>query len=91
MFWTYVIQSISIGKVYTGHTGNLEDRLKRHIEGRSKATKGWAPLLLIAAIERETKSDAYQLELKLKRMKNPEKMFRYLEIHFPESIKNKLV
>ena len=31
MFWTYVIQSISIGKVYIGHTSNLEAAKTRKI------------------------------------------------------------
>ena len=65
MFWTYVIQSISIQKVYIGHTSNLEDRLKRHNEGLSNATKAWAPFRLIAAVDFKTKSEAFKLEIKL--------------------------
>lgn len=30
MFIVYVIKSTTTGKTYTGYTGNLEERIKRH-------------------------------------------------------------
>lgn len=30
MYWVYVIQSQTTGKIYIGHTENIKNRLKRH-------------------------------------------------------------
>ena len=87
MFYTYVLQSIHHDKIYVGQTSDLEERIKRHNNRRSKSTKKYAPYKLIAAIPNETRSQACELESKLKAMKNPAKLFRHLELKYKEFIK----
>ena len=79
MFYVYIIKSISTNRYYIGHTANLEDRLTRHNENRSKATKGRGPWKLVITFPCQTKTQAYQLEMKLKSFKNTEKAISYLE------------
>ena len=47
MYTVYVLESLLDNGFYIGVTGNLEDRLKRHFEGRSKATKHRGPWKLV--------------------------------------------
>jgi len=68
-FFVYVILSLSTGKFYIGHTNNLEDRLRRHNEGRSKYTKNRGPWKLIGFKTFQTRAEAMGFERKLKRLK----------------------
>ena len=43
----YIIKSLSHNYRYVGITDNLERRLFQHNHGRSKATKGFAPFVLL--------------------------------------------
>ena len=47
MYYTYVIQSRSDGKLYTGITFNLRKRFKEHNTDESRSTKGRGPFDLI--------------------------------------------
>jgi putative endonuclease len=78
MYFVYIIKSTSLNLHYIGHSSNLEDRLKRHNENRSNYTKGKGPWVLVESSCCTSKSDAYQLELKLKSFKNSEKAINYL-------------
>ncbi|MEO0239796.1 MAG: GIY-YIG nuclease family protein [candidate division WOR-3 bacterium] len=71
-FFVYLIQSLSTGKFYIGHTNNLEDRLRRHNEGRSKYTKNKGPWKLIGFKTFQTRVEAMGFERKLKRLKREE-------------------
>ena len=71
MFKTYIIYSTKIDQYYIGSTGNLPDRLARHNEGRSSATKKGAPFWSVVFIETfPTRSEAIQREMYLKKMKS---------------------
>ncbi|MDA9015740.1 GIY-YIG nuclease family protein [Flavobacteriaceae bacterium] len=39
MFTVYILYSKSLDRYYIGHTGDMKDRLHRHISGRSKSTR----------------------------------------------------
>ncbi|MDA8948720.1 GIY-YIG nuclease family protein [Flavobacteriaceae bacterium] len=39
MFTVYILYSKSLDRYYIGHTGDMRDRLHRHISGRSKSTR----------------------------------------------------
>jgi len=39
MFFTYIIKNKKSGKYYIGQTKNLDERLERHNQGRSRFTK----------------------------------------------------
>jgi putative endonuclease len=46
-YYTYVLQSLEDSKLYIGWTVDLKARLKRHNEGKSKATKDRLPFRLV--------------------------------------------
>ncbi|MFD2561031.1 GIY-YIG nuclease family protein [Aquimarina rubra] len=70
MFIVYILFSESLNKYYIGHTANLEDRLKRHNQGRSKSTKPGMPWKIMYTEEYQTKSEAYQREMEIKTQKS---------------------
>ena len=64
MFYTYVLQSESDGRFYTGSTGNLKLRFEQHSKGLVESTRERRPIRLIyyeACLEREdaTKREKY--------------------------------
>jgi putative endonuclease len=79
VFYTYVIISESTGKLYIGSTGNLEERITRHNQNRSKATKSRGPWKLFWARPFPTRSQAAHLEYQLKRFKNHAYLVRWIE------------
>ena len=71
MFKVYILFSAKINQYYTGSTGNISDRLSRHNGGRSAATKKGAPDWVIVYTESyETRSEAVQREMQIKKMKS---------------------
>jgi len=73
-FYTYILESESSGKLYIGQTANIEDRLYRHNNGKSRFTKGKGPWKIIFSIQLDSTTDAILLENKLKAFKNREKV-----------------
>ena len=70
-YFTYILYSKKIDRYYIGSTGNLEDRLSRHKQGRSKATKAGAPdWALVFSEQFPSRSEAVVRELFIKRMKS---------------------
>ena len=70
-FYTYILQNTQSKKYYIGSTNNLEDRLRRHNLGHSKATKSGAPHWEIVYCEEFiSRSLAIQREYKIKKMKS---------------------
>jgi putative endonuclease len=67
-YFVYILYSKNLGTFYKGQTSDLTDRLKRHNSGYEKATKSGAPWILLWNTEKETRSQAVQLELKLKNL-----------------------
>ena len=62
MCWVYILRSLKDGKFYIGSTLDLEDRFKRHSEGRVKATQHKRPLELVYSEEYSTLSCARKRE-----------------------------
>ena len=77
-FYTYILQSQTLGKLYIGQTNNLEDRIIRHNSNQNKATKGRSPWILLFSKEFETRSEAVLLETKLKSWKSPKKLKEWI-------------
>ena len=77
-FHTYILESESDGKMYIGQTSDLEKRIERHNAGGSRYTKGKGPWNLIFSIEFSTRSEAIQMEQKLKNFKNPAKVKEWI-------------
>ncbi|HAQ72106.1 MAG TPA: excinuclease ABC subunit C [Flavobacteriales bacterium] len=63
----YIIQSSATGKYYVGQTKDIEERLKRHNEGRVKSTSHGLPWNLVHTIPVRNRSEALILESKIKK------------------------
>ncbi|WP_099353533.1 GIY-YIG nuclease family protein [Fredinandcohnia onubensis] len=62
------------GSFYAGYTTDVEERLKKHNEGKgAKYTRGRGPITLLFSQEFDTKEEAMRAEYRFKRLKRPEK------------------
>lgn len=66
MHYTYVLLSEVDGRLYTGTTGNLRERLKAHATGRVRSTAYRRPLTLIYYEAGLSAEDAFRRERYLK-------------------------
>jgi putative endonuclease len=62
MYFVYILQSEQDGSFYTGQTADIEDRLRRHNEGRSKYTSLKRPWKLVYFEKFNTRAEASQRE-----------------------------
>ncbi|MDZ4819629.1 MAG: GIY-YIG nuclease family protein [Planctomycetota bacterium] len=65
-YYVYVLSSDKTGRFYTGSCENIDERLRRHNAGHSKATKHGIPWQLKHFEEFESRAEAVQRELYLK-------------------------
>ena len=65
-FYVYILQSHADNSLYIGQTGNIEERLLRHNQGRSKYTKSKRPWKLVHTERFENRSLATKRERNLK-------------------------
>lgn len=79
MFHVYILYSVITDRYYVGQTANLEDRLKRHNQGRSKYTKSGIPWRLVFKKHFENRSDAVKFEGKIKSSKNRTEIQKYIQ------------
>ena len=70
MYHVYILQSELTQKFYIGSTGNITDRMERHNNGRSKATKTGIPWKLVYSEEFTTRSEAIGREMEIKSWKS---------------------
>ncbi len=70
MFTVYILFSESLNRYYVGHTGDLKDRLIRYNQGRSKSTKSEIPWKIMYTEAYQTKPEAYQREMEIKKQKS---------------------
>ncbi len=66
MYTVYVLRSLKDGTFYSGMTGNLGRRTNEHNAGWEKATRKHRPYEIIVTREFETRTEARDLEKKLK-------------------------
>ena len=71
-YFLYILKSQKTGKYYVGSTNNLDARLKRHNEGRSKYTKTGVPWELQYFEEFPDRSSAVKRENDIKRKRRKE-------------------
>ena len=69
------------GKLYIGQTNDLIDRLRSHNAGMNLSTKANLPWKLLYSLGFSTRSEAFQLEKKLKGFKNPAKVKEWINYH----------
>ena len=70
MYHVYILQSELTQKFYIGSTGNIADRMERHNNGRSKATKTGISWKLVYTEEFTTRSEAIGREMEIKSWKS---------------------
>ena len=70
MFYIYILQSDKSGRYYLGHTSNLQERLNRHNNGLVTATRNKGPWKIVYFEEFDSKLEANQRELNIKKMKS---------------------
>ena len=68
MYYTYILYSKSLNIFHKGSANNIKSRLKRHNNGYESFTANGLPWLLLWFTTKASKSEAYQLELKLKNL-----------------------
>ena len=62
MFYCYVLRSQRTGRRYVGSCEDIVDRLYRHNDGQSKATKHGTPWILLHTEAFATRADATRRE-----------------------------
>ena len=65
-YYVYIIQSQKDGSYYTGSTRDLDERLQRHNQGRSKYTRAKRPWELVYSEEFRERASAVQRENEIK-------------------------
>ena len=74
MYYVYIIESETTGRLYIGQTDNPDKRLKDHNRGASSYTKGKGPWKLIFLKAFSTRYEALAFEKKLKAWKNADRI-----------------
>ena len=69
MFFVYILEAVESKKFYIGQTENLEERIKRHNQGKNLSTKYYIPWRVKWWKTFETRSEAVIIEGKLKGIK----------------------
>ncbi len=67
-FFVYIIYSEKFDKYYIGQTNNFNERFERHNNGYEGFTKPYRPWRKILVLEKSNRSDAMDLERKLKNL-----------------------
>ena len=70
LYKLYILQSLKTQKYYIGHTNNLIRRLQEHNSGQTKSTRYGVPWEIVYTKDFATKSEAYKMELSLKKAKS---------------------
>ena len=66
MYFVYVLRSRLNGRLYTGMTQDIENRIREHNAGRTKSTKPYIPYDLVYQETLETRLSARDREKYLK-------------------------
>ncbi len=77
-FYVYILYSQDFDKFYIGQTENINVRIARHNAGTEKATKPYRPWILKWHTEKQNRSEAIQLEKKLKNL-SKERLKSFIE------------
>lgn len=73
--WVVYILKCSDDTLYTGITNDIENRLKKHNEGKgAKYTRGRTPVVLMVSFVVESKSLALKEEYRIKKLSKEEKL-----------------
>jgi putative endonuclease len=79
MYFVYAIRNQANGRHYTGHTGDLTQRLGQHNHGITKSTQSRGVWQLVYQEEFATREEAMRREKYLKSGKGREELRRLIE------------
>ena len=79
MYYVYILWSENWQRFYVGSTGDLADREERHNSGRSKATKGGIPWVLVHSESFATRAEAVRREREIKAWKSSARIRQLIE------------
>jgi putative endonuclease len=80
MFYVYVLKCKD-KSFYTGYTNNIEERIKKHNEGKAaKYTRSRLPVKLVAKWPFDSRSKAMKSEAEFKKLSHREKIKRIRQI-----------
>lgn len=79
MHFVYILQSLSSGQFYIGHTDHLLRRFHQHQTGQTAATRGRGPWTMPYTECFPTRQEAVRREAELKRKKSAESLRRLIE------------
>ena len=65
-YYVYILQSEKTKRHYCGQCNNVSKRLARHNSGEMRSTKAGRPWILIGYVTFDTRSEAMNLERKIK-------------------------
>ena len=68
-YFVYILQSERDGTYYVGQTTNVDERVRRHNQGRSSYTRGRGPWVLVYQEEVSSRSEAARREREIKKRK----------------------
>ena len=85
MFFVYVLRNSTTGRLYTGHTSDLTQRLGQHNSGITKSTKNRGQWVLAYQEQYVTRADAMRRETRLKSGQGREELKRILQEQPSES------
>ena len=71
-YYVYIIQTLIDGTYYVGFTQNVDERVTRHNQRRSKYTRGRGPWELVGTEEFADRSSAMKREKEIKSRKKKE-------------------
>jgi putative endonuclease len=69
-FYVYILYSVTTERYYVGSCKDVELRLQRHNSGRNLSTKYGIPWILLKIETFNTRSEAFQREFFIKKMKS---------------------
>ena len=79
VYYLYIIQSDKDGSFYIGTTQNVDARILRHNQGRSKYTRTKRPLNLVYVEDYPDRSSAMKREYAIKRRKSKDYIAKLIE------------
>ena len=79
MWIVYYLHSKTLHKYYIGKTNNLDRRIKEHNNGEEKYTSKGTPWIIVGFMCCADSKEAYGIEKKLKKAKNPTYVKWYIE------------
>jgi len=79
VYYLYIIQSDKDGSFYIGTTQNLDARILRHNQGRSKYTRTKRPWNLVYVEDYPDRSSAMKREYAIKRRKSKDYIAKLIE------------